>query len=150
MPKYDTNLLSELIGRKHDCLAQLCAMGRKQMELVRSGTIAELLDVLSAKQRALARLQQIEKELDPFRDQDPDLRRWRTPQQRQQCAEQVEQCESLLREIMAKEKKSESELIVRRDDAATQLQGIHQSGKARGAYTAQSRSEATQLDLSSE
>jgi hypothetical protein len=150
MTTSDTDLLSELIARKHDCLTQLREMGSRQLELVRSGTIVELLDVLSAKQRALTRLQQIEKELDPFRDQDPDLRRWRTTQQRQQCAKQVEQCESLLREIMAKEKQSESELAVRRDDAATQLQGIHQSGKARGAYTAQSRSQTARLDLSCE
>lgn len=145
----DTNLLSELIERKHDCLSQLCEMGRKQFELVRSGTMVELLDVLAAKQRALIRLQQIERELDPFRQEDPSQRRWQTPGKREECARHVEQCEKLLGEIIRQEKQSESELTTRRDQAATQLHRIHQSDKARGAYTAQSRSATRRLDLSS-
>ncbi|HEY5312807.1 MAG TPA: hypothetical protein VIK18_09815, partial [Pirellulales bacterium] len=56
----ETHLLAELLGRKHDCLAQLYELGGQQLALVESGDITQLLKVLAAKQRLLARLQEIE------------------------------------------------------------------------------------------
>ena len=40
-------------------------------------------------------LQTIERELDPFRNQAPELRRWRTPVERARCAELLDRCEAL-------------------------------------------------------
>ena len=53
-------------------------------------------------------------------------------------------------QIMLEEKKSELEMIRRRDEGARQLQGAHQAGRARGAYATQSQSVARQIDLSSD
>jgi hypothetical protein len=145
-----TDLLVELIRRKRDCLMTLRDMGKKQFELVTTDRITQLLDVLAARQRALLQLQQIERQLAPFRDQDPNQRRWRTPDERRECARQWAECDTLLREIVAQEKQSERELIRRRDDLAAQLQGIHLAGQARGAYTAQAQPDANRIDLTSE
>jgi len=112
--------------------------------------MAELLDVLAAKQRSISELQRIQRELEPFRDQAPEGRRWRTPGDRQECAEKVRRCEALLAEIMGQEKRSMDELILRRDDAATRLQGVHRASQARGAYTTGPDPAAGQLDLLSE
>lgn len=150
MTAFETDLLSDLICRKHKCLTQLRDMGQKQLELVRAGTMAELLDVLSAKHRLLARLQRIERALIPFRGQNPDQRHWRTDRQRQQSAQRLQQCESLLSQIMAQETQSEHQLTQRRDQLATQLQGLQRSGEASVAYAAQSYPRGGQLDLSSE
>ena len=147
---FETDVLAELIRRKQDCLRQLFEMGKKQLDLVKNESVTELLDVLSAKQRVIDRLLQIERALDPFRDQDPDRRRWRTPQARQESAEMLDRCESLLGQIMDQEKQSEHELIRRRDRAAVQLQGAHLASQARGAYTPRPRPELSQLDLLSE
>jgi flagellar biosynthesis/type III secretory pathway chaperone len=147
MTALETDLLAELIGQKLDCLVQLRDMGEKQLGFVRADRITELLDVLSAKQRVLARLQRIEANRAPFRGQEPQKRRWRTPDQRQRCAQLLEQCETLLGEIVAREKQSEQELIRRRDDLAAQLQGMHLASEARGAYTAQLRPEVSRIDL---
>lgn len=146
--EFETDLLADLIDRKHQCLAQLRDMGRRQCELINEGSISGLLDVLSAKQEVIARLQSVQRQLDPFRDQEPESRHWRSPGRRHACAEQVQRCECLLAEILAQEKRSELELTRRRDEAANQLQGIHHAGQARGAYIASTAFPTHQLDLS--
>lgn len=150
MTTFETDLLAELIGRRCDCLRELRDMGRWQLELIGKGTMTELLDLLSTKQRLLGELQRIERGLDPFRGQDPQARRWRSPERRQQCARQLEECESLVEEIVDRERQSERELTRRRDEVAAQLQGLHRAGQARGAYTAQPGPGVSQIDLSSE
>ena len=146
----ETDLLADLIARKHTCLVGLREMGRVQMELVRQGEITRLLDLLSTKHKAMAELQRIEAALNPFRGQDPGARRWRTPEARCECARQLTQCEALLGEIVDQEKRSEAELVRRRDEAAVRLQGAHAASRARGAYTATSGPEGSRLDLLSD
>ncbi|MBN2477090.1 MAG: hypothetical protein JXB62_20955 [Pirellulales bacterium] len=146
----ETDALAELIAKKHACLVQLRDMGRRQLELIDAGDMTALLDVLAVKQRSLWKLQQAERALDPFRDQDPERRHWRTPEDRRRCAEQLRECEALLSEIVSQEKCSEGVLMRRRDEAATRLQGAHLAGQARGAYTAHRLGKASQLDLLSD
>jgi hypothetical protein len=150
MTRLETDLLAELIERKHECLVRLRDIGRKQFELVSEGSITGVLDVLSAKQDVIARLHSIERALDPFRDQEPDSRRWSSPERRRRCGEWIERCETLLAEILAQEKQSEEELVRRRDATALQLQAVHRAGQARGAYTAPAARQGHHLDLSSE
>jgi len=146
----ETDLLAELIARKHACLARLCEMGRVQMELARQGEITRLLHLLSTKQKAMAELQRIEKAMNPFRSQDAGARRWRTPEARRECARRLAECEALLEEIVDQEKRSEAELVRRRDEAAARLEGVHTARQARGAYTARSAPEGSRLDLLSD
>lgn len=150
MTVLETDLLADLIRQKLDCLMRLRDVGKKQLELVGAGRITELLDVLSAKQHVLMDLKRIEAELDPFRGEDPDRRQWRSPEQRQRSAEELRTCETLLGEIVTREKEGEQELIRRRDEAAAQLRGAHLASEARGAYLEQARPGPFQIDLSSE
>jgi len=150
MTTFETDLLAELIGRRCDCLRELRDMGRWQLELIGKGTMTELLDLLSTKQRLLGELQRIERGLDPFRGQDPDRRRWRTSEDRRLCTEQLQQCERLLAEIISQEKCSEGVLLRRRDEAAGRLQSAHLAGQARQAYTAQPHGRVKQIDLFSD
>ncbi len=150
MPTFETDVLAELIRDKHECLVQLREMGRRQFELIDQRDMTALLDVLTAKQRALEKLQRIERALDPFRGQDPDRRRWRTAEDRRLCTEQLQQCERLLAEIISQEKCSEGVLLRRRDEAAGRLQSAHLAGRARQAYTAQPHGRVKQIDLFSD
>lgn len=150
MTALDTDLLAELIRGRLVCLTKLRDMGRKQMEFVEGGQTTELLDLLAAKQRVFGDLQRIERRLAPFRDQDPDQRRWRTPDQREECARRLDECDALLGEIVIQEKRSAKELTRRRDDLTSQLEAMRRAGRARGAYTAESRMPASRLDLTSE
>ena len=150
MTEFDTDLLAELVTRKRECLLKLRTMVGKQLEMATDGSVSALLDILSSKQRVILELQDVDKALSPFRNQDPDRRRWRFPQARERCARQLAECETLLGRIMLEEKKSELEMVRRRDETARQLQGVHRAGRARGAYAAESQSMARQIDLSSD
>lgn len=150
MTAMETDLLAELVRGKLDCLARLRDMGTKQLELVRADRTAELLDLLAAKHRVLVQLQKIKEGLAPFHGQAPERRTWRTPEERRECARQLDECEALLGEIVTQERESELELTRRRDKLSAQLKGVHLASQARGAYSAQLRSDATRIDLMSE
>jgi hypothetical protein len=150
MTKLETDILADLIRAKRACLVRVRDMGRRQLELIDGADMTGLLDLLSVKQQALTQLQRIERTLDPFRGQDPGQRIWRSPQERQNCAAQIQQCEALLAEIISQEKCGESALMRRRDEAAVRLQEVHLAGQARGAYSAQPHDAINQLDLLSE
>ncbi len=147
MTALETDILVQLIRAKHACLVQLRDIGRRQLELIEAGNLTGLLDLLSAKQRPLLELQRAERAIGPFRSQDPERRRWQSPEVRAACAKQLEDCDQLLREIIAQDKQSEATLSRRRDQAAAQLQGMHAAGQARGAYTAPARQILNQLNL---
>jgi flagellar biosynthesis/type III secretory pathway chaperone len=147
---FETDTLADFVGQKHALLVQLRDLGRRQIESIDAGDIGQLLKILSAKQRLLAALQQIERGLDPFRNQDPERRTWRTADARRQCAQLAGNCEAILNEIMQQEKHSEEQMIMRRDEAASRLQGAHVAAEARGAYAMDAMSNLGQIDLSSQ
>ena len=146
----ETDILKDLIRVKRECLLQLRDVGRKQLALIDEGNMTSLMDVLAAKQRPLVTLQRIERALDPFRNQDPEQRDWRSAADRAQCAEQIKQCEILLAEIVSQEKCCEAALIRRRDETAARLQGAHLAGHARHAYLPPADAPLPNLDLFSE
>jgi len=150
MSSSDPRILAELIRAKRACLAKLRDLGRRQCALIEEGNMTGLLDLLAAKQPLLGRLQQIEAALDPYRSEDPDKRRWPTPDDRRHCAEDLEACEALLTEIVRGEKAAEEALSKRRDRAALKLDKAHLAGRARGAYAQPAAPTVTQLDLTSD
>jgi len=150
MPTLETDILFELIRSKRNCLEQILVMGRRQMELIELDQMAALLDLLASKQRALTELQQIERQLDPFRNQAPESRCWRSEEARRQCADELQSCAALLAEIIGGEKRAERAMVHRRDKAAAQLQGMHKAGRARASYTRPSATAVSQIDLCSD
>jgi len=150
MTSPDTQALAELIRAKRACLVAVRDLGRKQLELIAGGNMTGLLDLLAAKQPALDRLQRIERGLEPFRGQDPESRRWPSPEDRRRSAEEVAECEALLAEILSQEKQAEAELVRRRDETALRLDRAHLAGRARGAYCQSTPAAARQLDLLSD
>lgn len=145
-----TQRLAELMSRKHGLLLQFLELGNRQLDLIAGGDLGALLNLLAAKQCLLAELQELERELDPFRGQDPDARPWRSSAERSRCAALVDGCAGLLADIMRQEKQGERELRVRRDEAALRLEGAHAAAHVRGAYCTPDIERAGQLDLSSE
>lgn len=129
--------LADLIRRKHDVLAQLCAIGRRQQEIVERGETTALLELLAGKQKMIALLQQLEQNLAPFQDEEPESRVWASAAARQQCAELASDCNRLLAEVVELERQSAERLTVRRNDVAAQLRQVHTASQARSAYQAQ-------------
>jgi hypothetical protein len=145
-----TDLLAELIDAKRDVLEQLRQLARRQSDLIAGGDLAALMTILAAKETLLRRLLNLEKQLDPFRPEDPESRRWRSPELRRRCRQSAERCEALLAELMLLEKQGETELQRRRDETAARLDGAHAAMEARRAYVAPPHVSPASLDLSSE
>lgn len=146
----ETDVLTELICRKRHVLSELRDLSRRQVAVVAEGDTASLLGLLATKQTLLDELRATDRKLDPFRDQDPEGRRWRSPVDRRRCQEASEACTSLLREILLLDEHSETGLRQRRDQAAERLQGAHSADEARHAYSRTAPLSSRQLDLSSD
>jgi hypothetical protein len=148
----ETRRLLDLVAGKHACLERLNEHGRKQHELIEVGDIAQLLGLLAVKQRTLDELHEYERNLDPYRNEDPARRVWSSDAERLRCSSLAEQSAQLLREILAGENRCEEALRRRRDEAAVQLWTVQSAGAARGAYADSSAApfvEST-LDLTSD
>jgi hypothetical protein len=146
---YETEQLAELIGARHEVLIQLRELSRRQLDLIGEADVDRLLVLLSAKQTLLGRLQRVDRQLDPFRRQDPESRQWRSPAHRERTRQMAQRCETLLGEIVLVEKQGESDLIRRRDEAAAHLEGVHRASRARQAYGAAADA-GGRLDLTSD
>ena len=146
-PEQQTERLAMLIARKHQGLAQLHELGRLQFQLIENEAINDLLRLLSGKQRILAMLAEVERDLDAFRDQAPEARHWPSEAERKACAALSDDCRRLLAEIVEQEKTSEQQMIIFRNQAGAQLEGTHAANAARGAYTDNGPQPCSQLDL---
>ena len=143
----ETDRLAELILQKYQVLKQLNDLARQQADLITHGDMSKLLTLLATKQRLLIQVQGLERSLNPFRQQDPEKRQWRTTQVRQQAAEAANRCEILLSEIMMIEQQSEAEMVKRRDSTEQQLQAVNRATHARHAYVQKSSRQPGRLDV---
>jgi hypothetical protein len=150
MTNLPTDILMQLVRARYSCLVQLRDLGRRQLEMIGHDNVAGLLDVLSVKQRPLNDIQRIERALDPYRGQDPEQRPWRSAEDRAACARLVQQCETLLQEIVAQEKQCEEIMVQKRDDTAKRLQSLRSASYAHGAYNTPTYTGVRQIDLSCE
>lgn len=146
----DTERLAGLIDRKQRILVQLRDLSRRQLEMIGIADMNKLLSVLANKQSLLDELHVVQRDLDPYRGQDPDSRRWQSSDKRERCRGAVQRCEALLGEIMLMEKQSEATLVQRRDETAIRLDHTHTAQQASRAYTARSGHNTNHIDLSAQ
>lgn len=144
----ESERLAQLVNCKLQILQLLRRLAAQQLEVIAGGDMTNLLKLLAGKQTVMDQLAKLERQLDPFRGQDPDTRDWPSTAARELCQKNVETCNELLTEIMRLEKQGEGEMVGRRDDASTRLAGMHGASEARHAYVAAAA--ATGLDLSTE
>jgi hypothetical protein len=130
-----TDRLAELIAAKEQVLELLASLARRQLTLAQSGDMAALLKLLAAKQTVLSQLQALQQKLEPFQNEDPEHRVWRSSQHRQAAQRAASRCEALLAETMRLESQGEAAMVVRRDTAARELAGLHAASDVHSAYT---------------
>jgi hypothetical protein len=131
-----TEQLAALVDAKLQVLKVLVRLSRRQIELIEAGDMSMLIKLLSAKQTVMGQLQSIEKELSPFRQDDPEQRRWASPARRAACQAQAEAANQLLAEAFTLEEQAESAMLCRRDTAAALLASVQSAADARNAYVA--------------
>jgi hypothetical protein len=146
----DASQLASAIARKAELLTLLRKLGEAQLALVNAGDMPRLMQVLASKESLLAHLQLVERQLDPFRDQDPECRIWPSTEARRACQDDANRCAALLAQIVSLEKESEAEMMRRREATAAQLQATFGSREAQGAYFSAQAAPVSSLDLSME
>lgn len=144
----ESDRLAQLAVCKLQIMQLLRKLAAQQLEVISGGDMTNLLKLLAAKQTVMDQLTKVEKQLDPFRGEDPETRDWPSTAARETCQRNVETCNELLADIMRLEKQAELEMVRRRDDASVRLAGMHGASEARHAYVAAAA--ATGLDLSTE
>jgi hypothetical protein len=142
-----TEILHQRLEQKLALLAQLRDLGLHQAVLIDSGDMSQLLRLLAAKQRLLVALQSVERQLDCYRDEDPDERIWLSPDHRRRCGETAARCEELLRAIVAQERESELQMCRYREETASQLNAVHSAAEVRQAYFSEPARSIERFDL---
>lgn len=146
----NSQLLAKLIDAKHTVLTQLLELARRQYALAEKGDAAGLIGMLAAKQQLLDALSGIEKQLDPFRQQEPSQRQWPSPEERQRCADTAAGCRQLLNEVMQLDQRGLQVLRQRQQATRGTIDAAGEAARARNAYRDASPPERQQIDLSSE
>ena len=133
-PESSTEELARLVRQKRGLLEQLVAAGQRQKALIDGGDTTGLLQLLSDKQRLITALREIEADLNKHRNEDPDARAWRSPQDRAACSADAEACNRLLAEVLESERQQTEEVASRRDAIASQLRQAQSAHVASAAY----------------
>jgi hypothetical protein len=151
MTANSTAVLAELVGRKHDCLVQLRALGVRKQEMIDVGAVgASLFGILAETQQLIEQLQQLERGLDPFRDEDPARRLWSSEAERVRCSGLTDRSARLLTEILERDGRCEETLRRRSDETAAQLAMVNSGVAARGAYAGDGGRFTSSFDVTSE
>lgn len=122
--------------RKLQVLEEVLSLSRSQWELVDRDEVESLMELLAAKQTLLDRMHELQIELAPFREQDPNSRVWHSQRRREQTKFVAARCETLLAEIMQIERDCEQKLVTRRAEVAADLKAADLAERARDAYAA--------------
>lgn len=128
-----THRLSQLVNQKTRLVTELHRVLTKQREMIDAEEV-DLLSLLAIKQRLLEALTLVDRQMDPFRAQDPDRRDWPTVEERHRCRDEAEQCEALFREVKSMEDYCMKKMQELQDRTQEQLQGVNSARQAAQAY----------------
>lgn len=143
--------LSALISERRTILAQLLELGARQVDVIASGRMSELMRILAEKQAPLQRLGDISVELRATAADDPLTRKWNSQQDRDECRLAQDDCERMHIELLAIEAQCETALIESRNAIQQELQQIDSAHQAASQYAHAETTLTTgiRLDLSS-
>lgn len=131
----ETDQLVQLIDQKQEVLTQLHTLSKYQLRLAgHDEHVNDLMRVLAAKQTLIERLTRIDRQMDPFRQQNPETRLWRSASERQRCSQTARQCEILLTELKQMEQQSTDAVATHRDEIARMLRETHTANDSVNAY----------------
>lgn len=146
-----TERLAHLVHQKSILVRELHKLVTKQQEMIRNQEV-DLIPLLAVKQRVLETLSEVDRAMDPFRQQDPDRRAWKSVEVRNACRDEADQCESLFRQVLLIENDCSMVLQQQQQKTREQLQGAVAAGQVSRAYQQNQAAVTSQhrLDLVSE
>ena len=87
-----TESLSTFIESKLHLLTEMKQMSITQTDLVAQHDMTGLMTLLSRKQSLMDSLRQVQESLVPFQSQDPESRKWSSPERRRSCQQMIAKC----------------------------------------------------------
>ena len=134
MNPHATQQLYGLICQQREVLLELKHFAEVQHQIVQQNELGRLVSLLAAKQKAIQRLQEIDRNLAPFQDQDPESRVWSSEEQRDECRRIAKECPRLLVEVMKLEQTAEETLTAQRKTISQQIEQSTTRSQAANAY----------------
>ena len=138
-----TQLLYDLILEQRKILLELKHFAETQLQIVQENELGKLVSLLATKQQAIQRLQDVDRRLNPFRDQDPDSRQWSSTEQRDECRRMAKECPRLLADVMKLEQASEEILTQQREQVTQQVDQSIARSQAAASYLQSSQGSQT-------
>ena len=129
-----TQQLYRLICQQREVLSELKHFAEVQQKIVQQNELGKLVSLLAAKQKAIQRLQEIDRNLSPFQNQDPESRVWSSEEQRDECRRIAKECPRLLAEVMKLEQTAEETLTAQRETISQQVEQSTTRSQAATAY----------------
>jgi len=142
-----TEILVECMELRLTLLRSLQALDRSNVDVSGGTNIDVTLGKLSRKQSLLDELATLGLRLDPFVQDDPETRVWKSPERRAWCASIAEKGNSILQQVIVRDQAAIEEMAQQRDAVAAQLQEGTDSILAHTAYTAGIAVSDTALDI---
>jgi hypothetical protein len=142
-----TEQLAALVTAKQHVLKVLVQLSQRQVEFISAGDMSSLIKLLAGKQTVMNQLQAIEREMTPFRDEDPETRLWSSPAQRMACQTRAQECNTLLGQAMQLEQQAEAAMLVRRNATAEALSAVQTASDARAAYSGHTAASMNSLQV---
>ncbi|RMF40902.1 MAG: hypothetical protein D6753_10720 [Planctomycetota bacterium] len=152
MPEIDrstvayTDALAELVQQRLEILQQWVAL-QSAWDEAQVGQPDGMMSLLAKRQALLDALLATEERLVPYREDDPETRRWRSPDARRACREKLEAGQRLLRSIVDGDQRLIERLSAARDAVAGQLQQTADVSHVQRAYSASEGLELGTLDI---
>lgn len=142
-----TDFLLDCMHQRRQILDALKTLAESQAMTAEQAEIDLTLGVLGRKQALFDELADVQQLLQPYMNDDPESRLWRSSEHRQQCRQLAEQGQRLLQETMHIEQLTLQEMTSRRDAVAAQLQDGQDSILAQTAYQTDSMLGPGVLDI---
>lgn len=134
MTNQELHALLEYFGQEQACYTSLLDLSRKQEQYIENKEIDELLSVLSEKQKILLKLEKIERDLLPYKQEWQTVREGLDENDRQVLDIALSTVEELLSELIDLEKKSEKLLAECREETHRQLDDVIKGNSVHRAY----------------
>ena len=128
----------DLIRGEEELLKRLLLVSQRQLEIVRAGDGALLLQHLGKRQQLWNEFELLEQQLAPHKGLPPEHRVWDSAEERQQTEATLNRCKELMAEILTNDETSLVLAAEQKNEAAEQLRRIQQGGSAAVAYRRQS------------
>ena len=143
----DTKHLTQLLEQKHEVLVQIHALAARQLDLADQGDASVMISLIAAKQGLIDGLMKIEQSLSPYREESPEERVWDSPDERARVAGVSQQCNELLQEVMALDRRGLERAQARQQQTKLQIDSAHQAASARNAYLTSQPASPSRIDM---